>query len=215
MGGRKGGATAAAMATAKFETDCTGNEPTTAAAAETFVKQVILDTKTDVMKAAADPALSRMGSTMVTFLVVGNRWFAGSSGDSRLYHLPHAGTLVQITHDHSAGQRFVDQGAMTLAQAKASRFWHSLWQCVGRTTCDPDGFKGQVQPGDRFLVCSDGIDKHLDEPTIQRILLSSDDPDVVAQALNDAANADGGSDNIAVLVVFAEPTAQPTAVSVP
>lgn len=208
MGGQNGGETAAETAigivVANFATP-----PATVADCLARVKTTLTETTDTVYsKSLTDRALRGMGTTTVFGCACQDIFVIGAVGDSRAYHLRNS-VLTQVTIDHSIAAIHYRQGTLSAAEAKASRFAHVLYKNIGSgDPLDVDSndvtFQVPLADGDRLLLCSDGIDKHLDEATIARILASSNDPAVVAQALIDAALAGGGSDNIAVVVIFVE-----------
>ncbi|GAC1422481.1 MAG: hypothetical protein NVSMB62_18200 [Acidobacteriaceae bacterium] len=132
-------------------------------------------------------------------------------GDSRCYLL-RAGTLQPLTRDHSLIEEQVRAGVLTAADAASSPIRNIITRAIGTyPTIEPEIAAHPAQPGDLFLLASDGLTRELDEPTIANILLSSatsaldgaGEPalDRVCHALVDAANAHGGGDNITVLLV--------------
>lgn len=181
------------------------NEPKTRSEARKLLRESMLASHMAVQaRAAADPALEGMGSTILAGFFVENYAVVGSMGDSRGYHLG-GGVLTQLTKDHTLAQVLVDAGQLTPAQAEAHKYRHVLHRFAGSTDKANQNDGGdlaehELKPGDRILLSTDGIDKELQPDEIAKILASSDDPVVICQALIDAANANGGSDNIGVIV---------------
>lgn len=134
-------------------------------------------------EAAADPGLEGMGSTLTMLLVAGGCWITTHVGDSRVY-LVRQGTITQLTADQVAG------GDASLLQVIG-----------GGRDLDPEFRHGHVEPGDLFILCTDGLTKHLRDPDILAIARRADSPDRRAQRLVDEANRRGGRDNIGVALI--------------
>jgi len=148
----------------------------------------------------ADRALAGMGTTLVALLVDGPRAVVGHVGDSRAY-LWRGEALVPVTEDHSLVQEELRAGLLTAAQARRCAYRNVITRCIGM---DPvvgiDVATIELRPGDRLLLCSDGLNGMLDDDVIGR-LLGEGNPEAAARRLVDAANAAGGEDNVTVVVV--------------
>jgi protein phosphatase len=153
-----------------------------------------------------DSKLKNMGTTIAFLVQVAGTLFAGGVGDSRVYLL-RGGKLEQLTTDHSLTQALVDAGTLTPEEAATHRYRNVLYRYLG---CK-EGGQGtnpkllQPQPGDRFLLCSDGVTGGADDDTIKRLLGSGNDPQKIAEAIVQAATDGGSKDNITGVVVFVEP----------
>lgn len=132
-------------------------------------------------------------------------------GDSRCYLL-RDGTLQPLTRDHSLIEEQIRAGVLTPTDAAVSPIRNIITRAIGTyPTIEPEIAAHPAQPGDIFLLASDGLTRELDEPAIARILLTSAVPaldgagepalDHACHELVDAANAHGGGDNITVLLV--------------
>ena len=112
----------------------------------------------------------QMGSTVVTLLVHGARYAILWVGDSRAYVL-RGGELVQLSRDHSQVQEMVDRGIMRPEDAEGHPMGHILSRAVGvRDEVEVDRVTGEVEPGDTFLLCSDGLHGYVDKADITRLL---------------------------------------------
>lgn len=157
-----------------------------------------------VVHAAAreDPAKAGMGTTVTAAAVAGDQLVLAHAGDSRAYLL-RDGVLWQLTTDHTAAQEAVDAGYLTPEEAAQRPERHVLARAVGLEeevavdTPPPE----TVQPGDRMLLCSDGLIDPVDEQAIATILDGHPDPQEACDALVQAALDGGGPDNVTVLVV--------------
>lgn len=154
-------------------------------------------------KGVEDETLLGMGTTLTVGWLDSGTLSLAHVGDSRAYLL--RGTrLQQITEDQTVAQEWVRRGRLSEEEAAASPHRHILLQAIGADTdkLDIETTTVPLRPGDRLLFASDGLTGMVKEHEQLRGLLSSDpNPDGVARALVDAANAAGGEDNISVVVV--------------
>ena len=138
-----------------------------------------------------------IASTLVVLLADGVHFACLWCGDSRAYLL-RGGVLTQITRDHSLVQQLVDAGMLDAAEMESHPHANVLTRAVGgEEPPELDKMTGRAAPGDRFLLCSDGLFKALDAGEIGR-LAGSDDP---ARALIAAGLAAGARDNITAVVI--------------
>jgi protein phosphatase len=109
--------------------------------------------------AAKNPALQGMGTTTTALLLYANRAWIGHVGDSRCYFArPHENAIWQLTRDHSWVQEKIRAGLITRAQAKTDRMRNVITRSVGfEPNVEVDIYTAEVQPGDTFLLCSDGL----------------------------------------------------------
>lgn len=122
-------------------------------------------------------------------------------GDSRVYHFSEAG-LEQVTVDHSVVQELVDAGAITRAQADHHPDSNVITRAIGfNETPMPDYWLLPVEVGTRFLICSDGLTKEVDEQRIAELAGAGQSARQTAVSLVEAALEAGGRDNVTVLVV--------------
>lgn len=155
----------------------------------------------DAVRQRAKTDGTDMGTTLVLAMVSSDHATIANVGDSRAYHIT-LDTITQITKDHNAAQYMVDQGAMTEEQARQSKWRHTLQRSIGHDEdVEPDTYTVQLGPNDALLLCSDGLNSEVDDETIARFVREAATPQDACTALVDAANAAGGHDNIAVVVV--------------
>lgn len=155
--------------------------------------------------AAQDPQQHGMATTVtgVALVVVGgsHHWAVFNLGDSRVYRFID-GQLSQVTVDHSEVQELVEAGYLTVEQAKVHPLRHTVTRSLGREPLPPvDTWVFPPCPGERFVVCSDGLTNELDDPEIAEILAAGADPQTTAQHLVNRAVDRGGRDNVTVVVV--------------
>jgi protein phosphatase len=108
------------------------------------------------------------------------------------------GKLEQLTKDHTFVQELIEDGSLTLEQARAHPLRNMLDQCVGCGSLKPDTGKVRLKQGDRLLVCSDGLTKHVGDKTIGEVLGRGEVRDAVQELLQLALDA-GGKDNVTVV----------------
>jgi PPM family protein phosphatase len=144
---------------------------------------------------------SEMGTTAVVIIFRDDQPFCAHIGDSRLYRL-RGSKLEQITVDHTLVARAISLGEMTAEQARLHPLRHVLSQCLGRPEVrEIDVQPLTVQPGDRLLMCSDGLTEELSDQIIAMRLKNIRACEKAATALVEAAKQHGGRDNITVVIV--------------
>ena len=146
---------------------------------------------------------SGMGTTLVLGVFQDARLMLGHIGDSRCYRLRGA-EFAQITKDHSLLQEQMDAGLITPEQAATSSNKNLVTRALGvEDAVLLEVNEHKVEPGDIYVMCSDGLSDMVDDQSIARILGSDAPLEQRVAQLIDAANANGGRDNISVLVARA------------
>lgn len=150
---------------------------------------------------AGDYELSGMGTTLTLglFLPTGTVRIA-HIGDSRLY-LYRDGELRQLTTDHTLVAELVAMGQITPEQAETHPRRHLVTRVIGTPVVDVDEFDVELEPKDRLVFCSDGLNSMLRDTEIAAELAAASSPSEAAWSLVEAANAAGGTDNTTVAVV--------------
>ncbi len=144
----------------------------------------------------------KMGSTLVMALVVGNKAYIANVGDSRAYQLNQE-TISQISVDHSLVERLIQLGQITREEARTHNQRNVIYSTIG----DPKAklqigfYQVTLQPGDRLLLCSDGLTGMLTDEQLLNINHSTQALDEACKILIKAANASGGEDNITAILV--------------
>jgi len=146
------------------------------------------------------PELQGMGTTVTALLRAGNKVALAHIGDSRAYLL-RGGSFSQITHDHSFVQSLVDDGRITEEEAD-SHPQRSLVTRVltGAHDDEPDLMVREARPGDRFLLCSDGLSGFVARDTIEEVLSAGNKVGPTADRLVELALRAGAPDNVTVVV---------------
>lgn len=158
--------------------------------------------------ASANPQYAGMGTTLVVGVFHQARFMLGHIGDSRCYRL-RQGALVQMTRDHSFLQEQIDAGLLTPQEAAVSGNKNLVTRALGVEPAVMLEFHAHaVEAGDLYLMCSDGLSDMVTDAEIAALLAMPASLTQRAQALIDAANGQGGRDNITVLLVQAQAAAQ-------
>ncbi|MDH5493479.1 MAG: Stp1/IreP family PP2C-type Ser/Thr phosphatase [Myxococcales bacterium] len=148
----------------------------------------------------ADESKRGMGTTLDALLVVGTRGFIAHVGDSRVY-LYRQGTVHQLTEDHSLINELLRRGRLSRDQISKVKYKNAVTRAVGvYESVEVDVYDFDVLPGDRFLLCSDGLHEYFEEGELTKLFEDIPEGDLV-QRLVDLANERGGKDNITALVV--------------
>ncbi len=153
--------------------------------------------------AQAHPSFSGMGTTLLVAVFQTQRLVLGHVGDSRAYRW-RRGEFTRLTRDHSLLQEQLDAGRITPQQAAVSVHRNLVTRALGvqETVC-VEIHEHPVEPGDCYLLCSDGLSDMVDDAAMARVLSHGGTLQAKAQALVDCANARGGRDNIAVVLAQA------------
>lgn len=161
-----------------------------------------------IEKAGEDPKMFGMGTTLVAATIMGRYLQVANVGDSRLYVVNDSG-IRQITRDHSLVEEMVRMGGIDRETAIASLDKNIITRAVGATdTVDVDFFQVELEPADIVLMCTDGLTNMASNDDIFRIVHEKSDLVTKAQKLVQAANNNGGKDNISVILI--EPFADST-----
>jgi protein phosphatase len=149
----------------------------------------------------SEAAPAGMGATVVLCLLLDGRCYAVNVGDSRLYRLRN-NTLLQISHDHSYVNELIRTGQLTPDQAAGHPDSAVITQYMGMpANTRPHIRSFELHPGDRLLLCTDGLTDMLGGVAIKSILLENPDPQTAVQTLIDQANRAGGHDNITAIAI--------------
>ncbi|MFZ4536783.1 Stp1/IreP family PP2C-type Ser/Thr phosphatase [Propionivibrio sp.] len=213
MGGYNAGEVASGMATmllsTELETAFAAKPPyeIDRASGQVFAQRCILDkvaaTNLAIYNTAqSQPQYSGMGTTLVTALFYDNQVTVAHIGDSRLYRL-RGDTFCAITRDHSLLQEQIDSGMISAEEARFSQNKNLVTRALG---VDPEVVTEihdyPVQPGDIYLLCSDGLNDMVEDEEIQLTLqMLAANLELAATQLIQMANDNGGRDNVSVILV--------------
>ncbi|MDE7447225.1 MAG: Stp1/IreP family PP2C-type Ser/Thr phosphatase [Lachnospiraceae bacterium] len=151
-------------------------------------------------KAKEDSKLYGMGSTVVAATCLGHYLQVANVGDSRLYIINDE--IRQITRDHSLVEEMVRMGGLDRAAARNHPDKNIITRAIGALdTVEIDFFHEELRPGDIVLMCSDGLTNMLEDNEISEIVKEYTSLEERAEKLVEAANRNGGKDNIAVILI--------------
>ncbi len=152
-------------------------------------------------KAKEDAELEGMGTTVVVATCMGKYLQIANVGDSRLYIIRDK-EIKQITKDHSLVEEMVRMGGIGREEARNHPDKNIITRAIGAgDNVEPDFFAEELTEGDVILMCSDGLTNMLEDEEIRMILSGARDIVEKAQDLVQAANANGGKDNISVILI--------------
>jgi len=159
-----------------------------------------------------------MGTTLTMAHVVWPRLYVVHAGDSRCY-LIRNGECQQLTTDHTLARKLVESGGLRPEDEATSCWSNVLWNVLGGQNEDGELIaevrRADLQEGDALLLCSDGLYRYLDCPSLAAAVNSSADLPTICRRLIDAANEAGGDDNITVIVAKPSPTKSDEQVTLP
>lgn len=154
-----------------------------------------------------DSSLSGMGTTAVVVTCIDNQVTVANIGDSRMYIVNH--TITQITRDHSLVEEMISLGGIDRESARNHPDKNIITRAIGvKESVLADFFTVKIECGDKILLCTDGLTNMLSDGEIHQIIEDSNDVERAVCRLVQAANDNGGRDNIAVVLVepFGEET---------
>jgi protein phosphatase len=195
MGGHPGGEVASAAAVALVHAAFTGRSLDELEAAVRAANRAIWD------RASGSAELEGMGTTICAAGLTGDGSFAVVNvGDSRAYVLRHD-SLTQLTDDHSVTAELVRRGELSEQEARDHPNRSILTRALGvGPDVELDGVAHPAAPGDRLLVCTDGLFNELGDDEIASLMAATDDVEATADALVELALSRGGRDNVSVVV---------------
>jgi protein phosphatase len=167
-----------------------------------LITSAILHANSEVLDYAHyHPNARGLGATVTVALLAGNILTIGQVGDSRCYILNND-KLEQLTEDHSLVERMVRRGELTKEEARVHPHRNIIYRSIGsRDDLEVDVVTRMVRRGDIILLCSDGLNAMLSDNEIANIMRRNSNPWQTTKELVVAANANGGEDNISVIVI--------------
>ena len=150
-----------------------------------------------------DPSAHNMGTTIAMIVSIADEFYVGNVGDSRVYQL-RDDQFDQLTTDHSLIQALIDAGTITPEEATTHRYKNVLYRYLGAKEGGNGADAQAIQPvpGDRYIICSDGVTDGIDGDDLKNVLKSHDEPQAAAEAIVDAALEGGSRDNITCVVLY-------------
>lgn len=198
MGGHEAGEVASSICVATF---ARGQE----AAGEWLTPEHLQQFMVDADQAIREAAGSRAGTTVSGAALVRQGdapyWLVFNVGDSRTYLLSE-GEFRQVTVDHSEVQEMVDRGEITAEEALTHPRRNVITRALGTgEESDADFWMLPARPGDRLLICSDGLTNEVSDTAIREVMMSRTPPQIAVDDLLQAALRSGGRDNITLVIV--------------
>ena len=170
---------------------------------EDLMELAIQRANASIHQMAQDHAkFSMMATTIVALHLDGNVATIGHVGDSRLYRLAPDGELLRETEDHSVVEEEVRAGRMTAEQAATHPSKNVISRALGaEESVEVDMKTIEVEEGTEFLICSDGITRHVSDNELRQFLVSNDDLDAVCKQLKERCYERGAEDNLTVVII--------------
>jgi len=200
MGGARGGGTASAMAVNIVMDGAISQDGKMSA--EALKNAIVLANRVIFSRSQCESQLSGMGTTIVALAFVDDVTVVAHVGDSRIYSW-HGGEIHQLTRDHTLVQELVDTGAIAPQDAANHPIAHMLTRSLGpaeSTQPDVNILPQTAKPGDKFLLCSDGLYNHVSNEEIGEVLATRS-PKEAVDVLVQMALDGGGSDNVTIQIV--------------
>lgn len=171
--------------------------------AESVMRAAITQANSAINQMAHElPQLSNMATTIVALHIVGNIATIGHVGDSRLYRVDRDGNLFAETADHSMVAEEVRAGRMTPEQAENHPSKNIISRALGaESSVEIDLKTIMIEPGTAFLLCSDGITRHVTDQEIKGVLTFGGTPDEVCEYLKGVCYERGAEDNLTAVVI--------------
>lgn len=202
MGGHAGGEQASRIATGQIEAYLSGNWNSSKPSAQLLQEALLQANEAILLDQQNHPERSDMGTTIVVVIFRSKEPpLCAHVGDSRLYRFRNY-QLEQLTEDDTWVARALKMGEITPEEARIHPFRHVLSRCLGREDLRQIEVQQlDVKPGDRLLLCSDGLTEELADPKIADYFKEISLVEKAALSLVEAAKEHGGHDNITVVIV--------------
>lgn len=202
MGGHDAGEIASRLTVQTIQQHFMEHLPTSSASPEAWLKSAVMAANQMVLGKQGDRTEEKkMGSTLVMALVMEGQAHIANVGDSRAYLLNSAG-IQQISVDHSLVERLVQIGQLTREEARTHKQKNVIYSTIGdKPDMEIGLYQVKLQPGDRLLLCSDGLSGMLTDEEILAISRNYSEPAAACKAVVEAAKMAGGYDNITAIMV--------------
>ncbi len=179
---------------------------------EDLLRQLRVANERILTAAARNPEQAGMGTTAAGVAIVSaggsDHWAVFNVGDSRVYRYL-AGRLSLVTVDHSEVRELIDAGVITPEEARRHPLRNVVTRSLGSEPYpSPDIWVFPPYPGERFIICSDGLTNEIDDERIRRLVDDNEEPAACAEALVGAAVEAGGRDNVTAVVVALDETGE-------
>lgn len=197
LAGEKAAQSAIEVISAMLTEDATRNGDTDAA-----IRRAIQEANRQIVQASLqDSSMRGMGTTATVAIAEGGKIYVGHVGDSRAY-LIHPTAIEMITEDHSVVAQLLKAGAITAQEAAHHPYRNVITRCLGmQMDVEADTFAVDWAPGDRLLLCTDGLSGLVSDEEMLALSTEDVDPQDACQKMLDLAMARGGYDNITVVLL--------------
>lgn len=201
VGGQPGGARASGLAVQAVVGEFERQWPDAEAGMGRALREAVAAANREVRRArGAEPEYAQMATTLIVAAARASGLMLAHVGDSRAYHC-RGGVLTRLTRDHTVAQQMVDDGVLRPEQVDRVPYAHVLARAVGPAERVEAALTPLTwQPGDRVLLCSDGLNAALGEDTISAALAEPDLADAAARLIEESNRA-GAPDNVTVLLL--------------
>ena len=205
LGGHQKGEEASNIATNSIFKECCQELPNSTQY-NLILEKGIQRANQDILAYATEhPEATGMATTSVCAIVEGNNVVLANVGDSRAYRISNDGEINRITKDHSFVQELVDQERLNKDEAREHPRKNEITKAVGlSSSLEVDTMKLTLDSDESLLLCCDGVNDHLTDDEIQKIVCDSPNPQYACQEIVDMANDKGGLDNISLIILSAE-----------
>lgn len=180
------------------------------------MQQAVVDANRTIYDLSrSDPELHNMGTTLVALRCVEDTLWLANVGDSRIYRY-RASLLRQMTKDHSVVQQLVDGGVMSPAEARVAPNRNIITRALGiEGAVEVDVLRDSISDDDLYMLCSDGVTDMLAPQALEALFQAHtlEQMPLLVDAIVQAANDAGGSDNISVVLVHIVPAQDQTTVA--
>ena len=203
LGGHEAGEVASQLTVEAVQQQYATQPPTADEAPfEEWLKGAVLAANTAVLDhQQTSSGTSRMGSTLVMALVAGNNAHIVNVGDSRAYRL-NSEKIEQISIDHSLVERLVQIGQITREEARTHKQRNVIYSIIGeKRKLEIGYYHVALAPGERLLLCSDGLSGMIADDELQLISHNAPEPAAASLTMVEAARQAGGHDNITAIIV--------------
>ncbi|MEL7331203.1 MAG: protein phosphatase 2C domain-containing protein [Cyanobacteria bacterium J06560_2] len=202
MGGHVGGQEASRLATTAIQEYVAAYRQSSVSSLDLLEQAVLAANGAVLTDQSQHPERADMGTTVVVLMLRDDQFWCAHVGDSRLYLLRESG-FIQVTEDHTWVAQAMKAGDIASDQLTTHPWRHVLSQCVGREDLQPiETQLVKTEPGDRLLLCTDGLTEELSSDAIITYLQSAQTCEGAVASLISAAKTQGGRDNITAIALM-------------
>lgn len=207
LGGELAGEVASHMTVEKFNDffkDATRENGLSTRGELSVIERVIKKVNYLVYQEAQKPEYKNMGSTLSVLYFYMNRALVGHVGDSKIYRSRN-GKVDQMSKDQSIVQQMIDKGVITPEQARRHPMRNVLISCIAhKPDIDVYTKEAEIQEGDFYLLCSDGVSEYVTMDMIAELSSSGKSPEDICQTIKEIAYTGGAMDNLTAICVFVD-----------